>query len=251
MNGFYYFFPKVQSVGRELIDRLNLSYATTVVSGGRSVSGGPGGHNGIIIGKSPSDVGEYRADRQTWVAGPQGTGDYPPFYVGWWNEKKPRPDDLARDKQFEGDRLTFVDGSRWVVPKVREWVESNSEEIPALWRTQLPVMVSMDRYGAACEGPVVPQYRDVFDLSLKVLAQLSGRGEVALSPKDLIAFAANLLSMNYRVGLFELSSLVMDCMSTSDANQVIMSAIDWEGYEAALKKWIGRSARPDIATPSG
>jgi hypothetical protein len=218
-------------------------------SGGRGVSNGPGGQNGVIVGQ---EIEGYYADRQTWVPAPQGDADVPPYWVGYASDLMPTVESLAREQLLPGKPITFRDGSVWNVPTLCNWHEG--AEVPVVWTTPLPMMVDIDRYGQAIDGPVVPEYRDLFDVGLKILARIvAGKddSDVPITNTTLMQFAADVLGCNYRVSLLELSFSVMDRLSTEDAMRVVESAIDMEGYWSALGNWAGRQGRPVTDTDSG
>lgn len=237
---FLFYIPGVQSVTQDLIERIGLAYATEVRSGGRSVSGGPDGGNGVIIGHDNESIGGYYPSSQTWVPAPQGDLESAPWWIGMPKDEPLDTESLLRGSPLPGKTVTFMDGSKWNVPILRQWHPSGSKEVLAVWSTPLPTMVDIDRYGKAIDGPVVKQYRDLFDISLRVISQMVGRGELVMNGSQLIAYAADILGINYRVSLFELSSKVLDCFSSEDAKAVVEAAIDWEGYLEAVKNWDGR-----------
>ena len=154
-----------------------------------------------------------------------------------------RPILWRRTEQLVGRNVTFRDGSVWKVPQLVLWHDSESDDLPAVYSTPLPVMVDVDRFGNPIDGPVVKEYRELFDLGLRVLAKLAGNGDESLTGAQLMHFAANVIGMNYRVGLLEMSASVLDCLSTDDARKVMLAAIDWSGLRGRLGK-LGWPAGP-------
>lgn len=218
-------------------------------SGGRGVSNGPGGQNGVIVS---DEVVGYYPQQQKWVPAPIGDAETPPYWVGFNRDALPTVADLAREDMLTGKPVTFRNGSTWQVPVLREW-QDGGDALP-IWSTPLPLMVDIDRYGRAIDGPVVPEYRDLFDVGLKILIRLITSKDpegFAITNDVFMQFAADALGCNYRVSLLELSSQVMDCLSTDDAIKVVKTAIDLEGYKAALGNWAGRQGRPDTDTDAG
>ena len=244
-----YFVPGVSVISPEKIGELGLSYAVKKFNAiGCRV--GPNGSSGAIVSSDGQVVG-YFPDRQQWTPAPRGDSDDPPFWIGFDREQRPTPETLARTEQLVGQRVMFRDGSVWNVPQLVLWHDSESDDLPAVYSTPLPVMVDVDRFGNPTDGPVVKEYRELFDLGLRVVAKLAGNGDESLTGAQLMHFAANVIGVNYRVGLLELSASVLDCLSTDDARKVMLAAIDWTGYEGALGNWVGRQGRPTTDSDSG
>ena len=265
MNKFQYFIPGAPTATAQLLsDRGLCSLVKSNASGdsriaklislvtktsGRGARNGPGGIDGVIVGE---EITGYHPDRQTWIPAPQGDAEQPPYWVGFTNDAKPTNIDLQRDELLPSKPVRFRDGTEWQVPTLQQWHESTN--IPAVWTSPLPLMVDIDRYGQAIDGPIVPEYRDLFDVGMKILARMAGGKDDDASPITnaiYLQFAADVLGCNYHVSLLELSSSVLDCLSTTDAINIVHSAIDWEGYMAALGNWAGRQGRPDTNTDAG
>lgn len=241
--------PQVLSdLGLCVLNEVSQTIATrisrVVSPSGRGVRGGPGGLHGVIVGES---IAGYYPDRQTWVPAPQGDEDQPPYWVGWSNDSKPTAAELIRSELLPSKTVTFRDGSAWEVPILYQWHEG--AETPAVWSSPLPTMVDIDRYGHATEGPVVSEYRAVFELGMKILIRTASANDGSadeISTSDYLQFACDLLACNYRVSLLELSSSVMDCFSRTDAMNVILAAIDWEGYLAAADAWVNGQSEQTV-----
>ena len=242
-----YFIPGASSVTRDQVAELGLLYAIDSFKGLGAV--GPSGVRGQVVCSS-GEIQGYYPDKQTWIAAPKGDEEVPPFWVGWNNENRPTPEALARDEVLPGELITFRDGSKWNVPKLVSWEEDPNGERPAVYSTPLPQMIDVDKYGNPVNGSVVKEYRDLFDLGMRVLAKRIV-GDDDLTVAQVLHFAADVIGMNYRVSLLELSSSVLDHISTDDASRVIDVAIDWQGYEGALGNWAGRQGRPITDTDSG
>ena len=41
------------------------------------------------------------------------------YYVGFWNESPPTPDELRQSETYDGHPVTFADGTTWIVPAVQ------------------------------------------------------------------------------------------------------------------------------------
>ena len=75
---------------------------------------------------------------------------------------------------------------------------------------------------------------------------------IVFSFRSLIDLASNIKSrMRWAPALFELSGLVMDCLSVNDAVESIDAAIDTDGYLDAVKNSDGRPTPEAIDMDSG
>lgn len=84
---------------------------------------GPDDQSGLLIswpGDGPPKTG-YDAERQTWrPAVPQGAWPAARYWIGFWNESPPRPEELAVTYQQAGSDVELGDGQRWLIPHARE-----------------------------------------------------------------------------------------------------------------------------------
>ncbi|MEO1528068.1 MAG: hypothetical protein AAFX06_21770 [Planctomycetota bacterium] len=245
MSSFLYFIPDVPSVSRDIIEAAGLAYAIDHTTG-RGCDG-PKGGRGMVL-RTDDDLATMDAESQSWLEAPKFGADQAPYWIGW-NGAKPTPEDLARKEQMRGQWITVQDGSRWYVPTLLSW--SEGKELPAVYENRLPTSIGIDDNGNPTVGQVVPKYRDMFDIGLRVVSVMAGRGEEAMAGSEVIKFAANCLGINYRVSLLELSASVLGCISTDDAFQIAKIAVDWAGYEESVGNWAGRQGRPTGDTESG
>ncbi|QDV84997.1 hypothetical protein [Planctomycetes bacterium TBK1r] len=243
---FLYFIPSdANQITPTDIDRLGLGYAIDHPTPKGCI--GPDGRRGFIMGRNPKTLHAMHAETQSWIPAPKLGQESPPYWVGF--DSKPTAEDLARGEQVTSVTVETTGGYKWNVPKLVMWQEG--DDTPAVWNTPLPVCIDLDDNGNPIDGAVVPQYREMFDIGLRVLTRLAGGNDGGLSSSQLIRFAANCIGVNYRVSLLELSSRVLGCLSTEDALRVIHAAIDWQGYRDAVGNWDGRQGRPTTATGSG
>lgn len=81
---------------------------------------GPTGQGGVFAAWPRTDAPDmgYFPKRQSWC--PAVAQDGRPagrYWIGFWNDAPPTPDDLKRPAQFDGYWLELGDGRRWVIPK--------------------------------------------------------------------------------------------------------------------------------------
>lgn len=247
VGGFTYYIPGAKSVTDELVTRKNLEYAITA-RGGREVLHGPDGSFGVAIRSDGKSAG-YFPDKQKWCEAPRGDEDAAPYWVGYDLDDPPTPEDLDRGEKLLGQAITLQDGSTWNVPILCMWHEG--EDRPAYYEVTLPCLIDIDHYGRCVSGPVLPKYKDLFDVGLRVLVQMTNRGLDSFSQQQILQFALDVLGLQYRVSLLEMSSRCLGIVSLDDAFQIVRIAIQLDDYRELVKNWGGRQARPDIDTNSG
>lgn len=98
------------------------------VAGHEGIStAGPEENRGILYcwrkAATPNSL-HYNGSQQTWIPaipngeGGEGKGRY---WVGFWNDSPPTPDDLQRKHATYGKAVTLNDGKAWVFPVVEDF----------------------------------------------------------------------------------------------------------------------------------
>jgi hypothetical protein len=142
---------------------------------------GPDGQAGAIFAwwnRQDRHIG-YQPERQEWIKSPNG------YWVGFWKDDPPSPEQLARPYQERGKFVTLGDGNRWLVPEVHEidrhlvladdgtWKYEVQRQHHKLW---LESLSWAERFAGASPGT-----RVVLDMTL------------------LIGFVVAVLRLNYRL----------------------------------------------------
>jgi len=201
---------------------------------------GPSGKSGVVFA-DPDRMGAggigYYPDQQTWEAVPVEEGE-PVLWIGFWNDNRPSPQDLARKEQVTGPRVRLADGQEWMVPLVQHWEEDGK-------RCALPQVVKRLAKGTWVCGEIVPKYRAIWEASQRFWGVLMSMYEAAAGGDrtedyqfdGLYDFASELLGLNYAIGPLEVSALGL---FTSDdmAQNVILQAISWP----VLMDWLKKNA---------
>lgn len=186
-------------VGPVLASRL-LNFASTA----KQVNG-PEGKRGVLIfeGEVPSARCKYQEDRQRWIK----WGDTPagPAWVGVWEDDKPGPKDLQRSpKEFlRGHAIELEDGNQWVVPTIMYSTD----------QLAVPSTIGMNDQGELVKAPL-PIYADVIETGRKVLNMMmvlkgfeTADPTIYVREADQFRWIVDVLALNYRVGLPEVSLL--------------------------------------------
>lgn len=71
---------------------------------------GPGGQHGKLIYPSRElALASYQPDKQEWF-------DCGAYWIGYWKDRKPTPEMLARDPLIDGEPVLLCDDQTWVIP---------------------------------------------------------------------------------------------------------------------------------------
>ncbi len=248
MAGFLYYREGAQSLAPGEPAKLQLQYAI-----GRSVTSGgvsnkfPSGKAGVIFADPDRHAGKtvgYYPDQQTWRKLPNVEGR-PECWVGYWNDAKPGPGDLARSKQLRGMPVELADGQTWEVPIVRSFDGARQE-----WTNQLPAAWAADEHGNLVPGGEPKAiYRHLWDLTApladKILAIASGEDVEWPDDAHVGKVVTALLQVNYSVSAAEIGML--EIVGGDDVFAIIAVASRYD----TLKDWIDQKKTSDLSAGSG
>ena len=190
----------------------------------------PSGAPGCVFLESQSGrVPRMDIASQHWVKRPGG------LWIGWEKDAPPTPEQLTRESQLAGKSIELADSATWQVPMLREWRLNDTDAPPIVYMIKVPRLLECNEENKWVEGDVVAGYRSIWDRSKQVFdAMILGvQSEVELDDSELINFAVDLLAVNYRVGIHEVSALGL--LTIPLAREVIRAGIDADGYEMALE----------------
>jgi hypothetical protein len=207
MAGFYYFIPETptakvaggnRKLNRDTLKECGLADVLrdceaapddVVVT---EVRTGPNGGPGVCL-YAKSDRGTdpptwtYNAERQQWM---EAGG----CWIGWDKEHPPGQIDLQRKLILSDYSVTDAHGREWHVPCART---TDSQ------RSSLPVEYAFA--GDDLVKHIAPAYLDLWELSGQVLDHLKGSEE--RDEPWLVKAALQVLQVNYRLGLVEITAL--------------------------------------------
>ncbi len=126
--------------------------------------------------------------------------DYPEkrFGIGW--DVLPKPEELAREKQYEGHMVKLGDGNEWLVPVARY---CNGQPMESTYR------IGTD---GELREEVSDRCRELYEFGCRFWDGLygaaeKGAGEFTYEVKDQFEMAARILGYNYDVTRWEVSAL--------------------------------------------
>jgi hypothetical protein len=202
MGQFLYYLPGSDKPPHECVKAAGLDDRLGGYGHGEVV--GPNGVKGWLVGAGK--LGGYKPESQTW-SGPFGDSG---FWIGFYNDDRPTPAELARPRQVRGSDVTMLDGHDWLIPAARF---APSAMIVRDGQVVLTPLELKRRLWARVEQ-VTPY---IFDTD--------GDGEMEWI--DILTITAECLTANYRVSrdpAQELSALGL--MSSDNAIEVLQALVD-------------------------
>jgi hypothetical protein len=246
MSGFLYYVAGDQRpVTRELVAKWGLGYAFP-----GSIEGRPCNHNsmtgsqGYVFG-DPARQGNRAAgmyaNEQTWRKLPTVEGR-PELWVGYYNEAKPTPSDLQREKLVRGPKIPLADGQKWQIPIVRRY-----DDALQLWQSELPAYLDYDETGRIITGEPLAEYRDLWEITAP-LASAQFAGE-KLTDDLIMSAVEKLLQANYVVALPEL--IALQALADNDiVGTIIMVACRYRQLLSWIDELEKKSNDPPTASGS-
>ena len=171
---------------------------------GNTPSGAPG-VTFAAASRHDRDV-KLEPGKQTWRRMPKTIGGGN-VWLGYWDDAKPKPEDLARQKQLAGATVVLADGCRWMVPLVLSLDLQAERYEPAL-----PTKWDFDDDGNWVRGSIGDEYRALWEAATPFADErfaLAGVPDAKphMDEQQLLACVATLLQANYVVGQAELVTL--------------------------------------------
>lgn len=250
---FLYFIPGRQSIDRAAIESLGLGDRIDRHDVGLIYANGPDGGAGLVICQSSED-NSPRVDmaRQVWRAAPKRGADVAPYWIGYWQDRKPCEANLRRPKMLAGQSIELRDGEKWMVPRLVQFNEGTALH-GITYSVRLPQVLDVDDSGELVTGQIDPRYQELWDEGWRAHQSLTMQAEAAgvasMTITESIKFATRLLGWNYRVTPVEIAMLGL--FDDALPIQVVCSAIDNDTFWAAVKNQAGRSAVTTTDSHSG
>lgn len=255
--GFVYF---VEGVARGTLtpDQLSergLSHALAERVQPRGASSGPGGCGGLCLcdGRVDHSCLGYFPDRQEWrpmVGAPGGV------WCGLDRERRPRPDELARDTLLDSNLVADGLGVQWAVPAARRF--HHQPPSPPVPLENLPRRLALDvQSGRFLPGEVQERYRPLWQAvrgyteaaeAAVAAAEATDSGEVRFD-YDVDGMAILALQANYRLSATEID--LLGIWDEDFRERVIEATLDqarWRKWQAAVAAGDQKKTPPSPAT---
>jgi len=200
---------------------------------------GPGGREGTMFVAAPAagsggeafdpvcydaacvkdeGTGLWQSDTQRWheVKNPDDTTNH---FIGWNVAAIPGPNDLARLNQVAGHPVALADGREWLIPVVGPFL------------SKLPMSFRVNAKGEMAQQ-VRKEFAAIFRQSEVIFDKYLG-DRTGVPRVDCWRFAADVLAINYRVGLTEISGDVLDLVTTENFTAIFEVACGEVDYRLA------------------
>lgn len=248
MAGLFYFLPEIEpaalqgggSINHDLLEPFGLAGSLAdVKQDGRDVivagikKGGPGNRPGTIFAPVSPDLADnsvqaiYKPERQTWIDMLGGE-----FAIGWWNDKLPVPDELARRKRYDGYSIIDCHDQKWHVPIAR----SGDGRL-----CTLPTFHHFDPATLQPRRIIQPQYSHLWEIAGLAFDFYSGKWPEDEEPPSVtqqLMWAVEALAVNYRIGPAELAALGACGRNPCDADtvgKILFALSDYAVFDNAIK----------------
>lgn len=225
---FLYYLPGANGITLSHLVDHGLGYAFDRVAEIQTrVVKGPDDRQGILVGRKdgwPDGLDfAVHAESQTWRRIPGSEA-----WVGVYNDHRPGPEDLRRERRLGGYPAELGDGNTWIIPVARE---------PETGEPLLPCELDLDTDGRFRPGPVVPDWAYLWKIACTVYEACDlARDTAAVEFADSVTMAAAVLRANYYVGVAECVLLKLFAYHSPFAMRVLYLLIDLPGIYSLQKK---------------
>lgn len=231
MSEFLYYLPNERKATPEKLVEVGLGYVFENEGGERNTvpCKGPDGGEGIFISPGKAGGVGYYPDKQTWAKEPAPGAT---FWIGIPNGWQPKPDELARRTMLRGNSVQLADNNFWQIPAARSYSES---EDSIEYSVDLPRSAQCNREGDWIAGEVIPRYSRLYEIAAKFAEHFNGvDGAEDLSSGQMLDFAAEALSANYRISRGEIS--IAGLFTFQHAINVLRALVDQDNFEEIISK---------------
>jgi hypothetical protein len=200
-----------------LLDVLGASQAWT------HLERGPDGGPGLLLARS-GETPRFAPGEQVWkpsnLHSPPST-----VFFGWAKDAPPGPEFFARERQISGHSIDLDNRQFWTVPCAR-YLDGS---------TALPCLLEQTADGVTV-GAVAPHYAAFAERAAWWFAfateRLSQGAELSWDWDELAAFAAEALSLNYRLTLP--LALALGLLTDTNVWDVVLATGDWQALKRSI-----------------
>lgn len=202
---------------------------------------GPDGQTGgrLSFWDDPSDPKRtpkpaIEASQQTWLKAPASDGrEVGAYYVGYWNDKPPTPEDLLRTTITPSAEVK-LGRDKWLIPIARE----------------MPQTYGLDADGRTTWAYEADEHQAYFDEAMRlhrdIQESLDASGGQTFNRKDdeLLPFVFQALAMNYRV-----TPEVLALIKAIRREQMVMAVVAAAGMPLVLNE--AKKSEADTSVGAG
>lgn len=191
--------------GRLIVERLQVRNV---------IHNGPDGGAGVLIAFESEGVElGYHRDAQEW----RQCGEY---WLGYYGlVAAVSPDALQRPTLTPGYAVLLADGNVWEVPTIRRGGRYSS----------LPQRMTLDAAGDL-QMTVLPEFDFAWQASGQIFEHVFKSRDIPF--REVLSLCADVLSLNYRVGIHEVSRLGL--VTTENYVKIFEAAVDWPKIVALM-----------------
>lgn len=224
MSGFLYFLPtekravtaddfKAAGLGHALRDNAGISAVHTLA--------GPGNAAGVVCCVDGDGTPKYDPVTQTWRKGPNGA-----YHVGFANDARPAPEDLVRERVYDGAAVRLLDGNQWIIPRCFAVLDDRPPTLPRV--------LDFDEDGETLLSRVHPRYADLCERAFELWMEWSAQRPLKSTNQWRVRLAADALGVNYRLGPIEAVAL-LNLLATDEVGLILRAVIDADAVEEFAK----------------
>jgi len=225
MSSLIYFFPGKHAATSDVVREVGLSAVLDgTTAAWREVSNGPGEKSGVcaVFRRAGRDEERVLYDEaaQHWEECAGGA-----YWIGYWRDAVPGPQDLARQVQVAGHGVELADGREWLIPLVRQFDGG----------TAVPQVIKF-RADGSVEHDINPKYSTFYERGMQVWESVAQDNKWGPSEQWILDTAIEALTVNYMVGKWEAS--VLGLLDTRNVSLIVQAIVDGPTYKrwADLKK---------------
>lgn len=225
MPAFLYFLPTDQrAASAALLKSVGLEYslATNESVGSRFTTSGLDGKAGLVVAHDADGMdAAYQPEKQIWRKGKGGK-----FYVGRTKDVPIGPENLKRERLYEGTAVHLLDGNDWIVPRCFGMLEDRP--------TTLPHVLDLDDESDRLVAKIHPRFADLCKGAFDYWMEWTGQTENRSEYESLVKLAVDALAVNYRLSRIE----AVGCLSllgTDETRLILRAMIDADEIEAYAK----------------
>lgn len=225
MPGFLYFLPTdKRAADAQMLKAAGLEYS---LAGDESIASrfttaGPGGQQGLVIVHNVDGLdASYKPDLQIWRKAFGGK-----VFVGRLKDSPIGPENLKRDRIYEGQAVKLMDGNLWIIPRCFAVLEERP--------ITLPHVIGLDEETDKAIAKIHPRFKALCNGAVDFWLEWSGQNRQTVEGEVFLQLACDALAVNYRLSRAEIVGC-LELLGTDELKTVLRAMIDADEIEAFAK----------------